>query len=539
MNGNKKFKDPIYGYINIEKDLIDNVIDTSNFQRLRNVTQTSYAPLYASAVHNRFVHSLGVYHLGKILVDNVELSLSNYSQLGDIKRYLKIFKIACLLHDVGHAPFSHTGEKFYLEDGDRTNLHNEICALIDDENLKNEIINRNYKAAPHELMSVIVSLKEYEYLFTNKEEKDLFARCILGYPYEIEKDDLKHSFFNCLISFLNSSVIDVDKLDYLIRDSYIIGFDTISIDYERLLENVRIEKIRNKFEVLYTKGAISVIENVVYAHDSERKWIQNHPVVQYEIYLFNRLMEQISSEFLNVFSYKSLTTDGLKVKEDLNVSLIGDGDVLFLMKNLKNKKYINEYYSRNTRMHPLWKSESEYKAIFGVNGDTVINSMEVELNDLCNYISKINGSGIIDDNILKEINEDINDTQIFMESVGNENVKGALDDKKRHMEWIKIFKEFSEEENIKFEFLILWADQFNSGFSKDDLGNIKIKFKEFSEPCFFKSVTNVLKADKSDRKNFFYIFYRRENMSDSIDVNKFACKMSTLATKYAFEKRVF
>ena len=62
----KKFKDPIYGYISIPVEIIKNVVDTAVFQRLRRIVQTSYAPLYSSAVHNRFVHSIGVFHLGRI-----------------------------------------------------------------------------------------------------------------------------------------------------------------------------------------------------------------------------------------------------------------------------------------------------------------------------------------------------------------------------------------------------------------------------------------------------------------------------------------
>ena len=65
-NEYKKIKDPIYGYISIDVDYIKNIIDTPVFQRLRRVMQTSYSPLYSSALHNRFVHSLGVYHLGTI-----------------------------------------------------------------------------------------------------------------------------------------------------------------------------------------------------------------------------------------------------------------------------------------------------------------------------------------------------------------------------------------------------------------------------------------------------------------------------------------
>ena len=63
----KQIKDPIYGYINIEDDFIS-VIDTPEYQRLRNVIQTSYQALYPSALHNRFTHSIGVFHLGKRLL---------------------------------------------------------------------------------------------------------------------------------------------------------------------------------------------------------------------------------------------------------------------------------------------------------------------------------------------------------------------------------------------------------------------------------------------------------------------------------------
>lgn len=60
----KQIKDPIYGYINIDDDYIT-IIDTSEYQRLRNVIQTSYQALYPSALHNRFTHSIGVFHLGE------------------------------------------------------------------------------------------------------------------------------------------------------------------------------------------------------------------------------------------------------------------------------------------------------------------------------------------------------------------------------------------------------------------------------------------------------------------------------------------
>ncbi len=62
----KQFKDPIYGYIEIDGQIVIGVIDTPAFQRLKDIRQTSYTPLYPAAYHNRYVHSLGVYHLGLI-----------------------------------------------------------------------------------------------------------------------------------------------------------------------------------------------------------------------------------------------------------------------------------------------------------------------------------------------------------------------------------------------------------------------------------------------------------------------------------------
>ena len=238
-----------------------------------------------------------------------------------------------MLHDLGHAPFSHTGEEFYLENGKRDLLHNSIIELTKDNDLSKEIESKNYKAAPHELMSVIVALKDYSFLFQNDEEKSFFARCIIGYPY-VKKDSLKYSFLNCIISLLNSAVIDVDKLDYLIRDAYITGFDTVSIDYVRLLQSLKLRKEGQKYQMVYTKGAISVIKNVVYAHDAERKWIQNHPVVQYETYLLQSAIEALKNRYaqVNLFSYESLTEDGIKISENYKISLLCDADITFYFK---------------------------------------------------------------------------------------------------------------------------------------------------------------------------------------------------------------
>lgn len=89
MTKNKRFKDPIYGYIDIDESIISNVVDTAGFQRLRNVIQTSYSPLYSSAGHNSFVHSLGVYHLGCVVSKSIDNRKNEYVEIEQIESLMR------------------------------------------------------------------------------------------------------------------------------------------------------------------------------------------------------------------------------------------------------------------------------------------------------------------------------------------------------------------------------------------------------------------------------------------------------------------
>lgn len=534
MTNYKRLKDPIYGYISIDSSIIEGIIDTAEFQRLRGVIQTSYAPLYSSAVHNRFVHSLGVYYLGGLAKKSIESTFpaDEKADIPAFDRFLHIFEIACLLHDLGHAPFSHTGENFYLENGSREILHSQIIELTKDEDLREEIPSRNYKAAAHELMSVVVSLKAFKSLFENDSERSFFARCILGYPFFLKKDK-EHSWMNCVISLLNSSVIDVDKLDYLIRDAYITGFDTVAIDYKRLLSSIRLVKDEGQnYKLVYKKGAISVIENVVYAHDAERKWIQTHPVVQYEAYLLGKIMGELQQKYeeTSLFSYEALTREGISIKSGMKVSLMSDADIVFLMKNLENNEEVNEYFCRQTRRHPLWKSESEYKAIFsqGYN-DEIFTIVERRLDEVCKWCK----SYLINEEALKGCKEDIKKSEQLADRYPGrrEEYLGNVKVKKKNIEWINALKEFAESQKIPFDFVVVNTKQFTSGFTKSAFSQIEIDFDSLSKPCVFSKVTNVLNAKESERESFFYLYYRVDKPRKPIDVNRLAVELGKVALK--------
>lgn len=545
MSDVKVFKDPIYGYIEVENDLIKKVIDKPAFQRLRRIIQTSYSPLYASAVHNRFTHSLGVYFLGKIAINTIynkrRALFSFYENINSI------FMYACLLHDVGHAPFSHTGEKYYLNPlGDYTKLHEHLKRVVDSEDFARDIPAK--AANPHEIMSAIVGIEQFPDLFSNAEDRSFFARAIVGYHYQTKtkNNDIK----NCLIDLLNSKFIDVDKLDYLMRDTYMTGFESVNIDYIRLLSSLDIVVDENEnVHLVFEKNAISVIENVVYARDLEKKWIQIHPSVLYDIYLLEKSIDFLNSKVnvineagiteKHIFSYESLIETGSELNDNIHIRLLCDDDLIYLLKNKYSNLYFNEYLDRNARRHPLWKSESEYKSFF----ISILNSEEQEkfnkaLEQLAKFM-KTSGYEEINDSLVCNIKKQIKESEELVETINTtpsdkldpeipdiQSVKALLNKDKEILNILEPLKIFSEENNLDFSFILLQNSLFYSAFGNDDFSKIEILFKK-DDPKSIKYFSNIATFGgiKGTIKDFYYIFYRRPTTEIDFDIQDLVKKI--------------
>ena len=552
----KCIKDPIYGYIRIPVPIHKGIVDKPMFQRLRYVIQAGYTALFPSSTHNRFVHSLGVYFLGRCIAKSICRKLSSE----DKKRFegwLNIFEKACLLHDVGHAPFSHTGEDFYLDrtaskDCTKTpylQLHTDLAKAI----TRNKVLQRKLlaeftgielrgdAAKPHEVMSAIIGIGEgLDVSLKTDEQREFFARAIYGYKYEssvggILRDEGMRSFLSCLIEILNSTVIDVDKLDYLLRDSYLLGFDTVRVDYNRLVGSVSIEpnhKGSNVYQVVYGKAAVSVLENVVYARDAERKWLQGHPIVLFDAYLLREaIVSALNIHGLainDVFCRDCLSGRGKSFSKIPTIRYLCDADILYLMKS-SGSELANLYLDRSAWYRPIWKSEFEYNSLFngGKWTEERIKGLYAEFEDFQKYISdRMDGSAVMNDKTITKCQTDFDEyTELVKKQTGiaNKGRKGNLRDGKKyralHIEFLKLFQRLSKKFRIQFDFALVRGSVFKSGFLKRHLDELMIRLHSGTQPVAFGRVNKTLSAHLTFGDEVFYLFCK-EKKGDSSQMSE-------------------
>lgn len=192
----KVFKDPVHKYIYIQDPLIWDLINTSEFQRLRRIRQlgTSYLTFHG-AEHSRFNHSLGVYEVARKIISQFERN--QYTQWNSDNRLLVL--TAALLHDLGHAPFSHSMERVFGTDHEQWS-----CRLILGDTEVNRVLKGVSAVFPEQVASLIA---------------------------KTHPDKL-------LVSMV-SSQLDADRMDYLLRDAYYTGVNYGTFDLERILRVIR------------------------------------------------------------------------------------------------------------------------------------------------------------------------------------------------------------------------------------------------------------------------------------------------------------
>ncbi len=292
----KIFNDPVHGFITVSDKLVFDIIEHPYFQRLRRIKQLGFSDfIYPGAIHTRFHHALGAYHLmlGALKILRIKgVKITDEEVQGAC--------IAILLHDIGHGPFSHTLE-FNLLEG----VHHEDISKA----YMNELNNQ----------------------FKGK----------LGLAIEIFEDTYKKQFLHQLVS----SQLDVDRMDYLTRDSFFTGVNEGVIAHNRIIEMLN---VHNDELVIDEKGIYS-IENFLIARRMMYLQVYLHKTVlgvekllisaiNRAKFLMKQNVEVSASAALLWFFQNNVSLDDLNNSSSLleKHSRLDDYDIMSALKNWRD-----------------------------------------------------------------------------------------------------------------------------------------------------------------------------------------------------------
>ena len=287
----KIINDPVYGFITIDHPLLLDIVAHPYYQRLRRIHQMAFAHLvYPGAVHTRLHHSLGAYHLMCNALNELKskgFDITPEEELGA--------KIAILLHDVGHGPFSHALENHLVK-----NVRHETISILIMKVLNKEFNGRLQMAID---------------IFTNKYHKHFLHQLISGQ-------------------------LDVDRMDYLTRDSFFTGVAEGVIGYDRILKMLTVKD-----------GELMVEEKGIY---SIEKFLVSRRLMYWQVYLHKTVVSaemmivniiRRAKELINKGEKVSAATDafsfflqdqnsGFSIEENLEVFCrLDDVDVMCTIKN--------------------------------------------------------------------------------------------------------------------------------------------------------------------------------------------------------------
>lgn len=300
-NNNEFIRDAIHKNINIKEPVIQALIATKEFQRLRWISQLGGAQIaFPSATHTRYTHSLGVYHV----LSRVFAEVSGAKTISPEQQL--IVKIAGLLHDLGHGPFSHSFEKVLnLREDPNYPFNHEFytCAIISDSGTE---INQVLKAHKINVEQVAAIIK---------------------------KDDTKCPKYQIQ---LVSSQLDCDRIDYLMRDAYFTGANYGAIDLDWVVKHMIIDQTAG---ILFHEKALSAIENylVTRFHMYQQVYLHKSSIL-FDIKL-QKLFAQLINLVMNKYQFKIdlkkvapiLTQKQIDVTEYLKLN---DATIISLVQNI-------------------------------------------------------------------------------------------------------------------------------------------------------------------------------------------------------------
>lgn len=399
----KRILDSVHGYISIPKIYMAGIVDTPQFQRLRRIEQTSCRALFPSARHDRFIHSLGVYHIGCLIATRLwqqnlknDICRENGTYDKDKLSVIITYLLACLLHDVGHTPFSHTFEDYFKHK--RNQLPQKLAAFIREDqqffrDFENQFLDEDnqWGYAAHELISAIVAVHYYRNIIESEEHKfedisakgkpSLLVRMIVGCKYQ----DENHSLENAFIELMHGDVIDADGIDYVCRDVWASGYSTAKVDVKRLIRSIIIHKTEDgKYGLCYDAKVINEIKSVLQIKAFQNDIIFNHHILALEQYLLREALKdaaiyhnrikvdpKMNLEDVRLDAMYQLcdlnmyiAEDGITLQSGTKIKLPMDDDFISIMKSTdpQQQTYISQWFNRQYQWCAIWKTREAFYA---------------------------------------------------------------------------------------------------------------------------------------------------------------------------------
>jgi len=284
INKKKIINDPVFGFINLQSELVFDLLESSVFQRLRRIKQLGLSYLvFPGANHSRFEHAIGASHLMRQAISVLRLKGIEISD-----EEAEAVTVAILLHDIGHAPFSHVLENTLVKIS-----HEEISLLLMNE------LNKQFNG------KLDLAIR----IFTNKYSKNFLHQLV-------------------------SSQLDMDRLDYLSRDSFFTGVVEGTVGIDRIIKMLNVWQDQLVVDV---KGIYSV-----------EKFLISRRLMYWQVYLHKTV---VSAEFLliNVLKRaKELTVKGVPVyaTPTLDIFMKNNFEPNHFFQNvLVNGKTVLDWYS--------------------------------------------------------------------------------------------------------------------------------------------------------------------------------------------------
>lgn len=239
-----EIRDPIHGLIRLT-DQEMRLVNTKVFQRLRRVRQLAMADLvYPGALHTRFDHSLGVVHIAQRVLER----LDRIEQMSDSDAV--VVRLAALLHDVGHGPFSHVSEYVLDRHYDKTAVGTAADLAKIHEKLTVDIIKND-----REIGAVLVG-----------EQREEVVALIQGSRQRNFRRDIV------------SSALDADKMDYLLRDAYYAGVQYGRYDLEKIIDTFRVRREGTQSYLVIHEAGIFAVEQLILSKHHMFQQVYGHRV---------------------------------------------------------------------------------------------------------------------------------------------------------------------------------------------------------------------------------------------------------------------